>query len=111
MAGSPRSPAKRRAGSESAMPLASSDFSLDLGRTPVGYEGRIPALSMQVKSSPTMTDDDPGGRVFFSSTGRSLEGEDEIVVLSVGVDIGSSTSPLVFFPIGVGGLPSPSFVF
>ena len=43
-----------------------------------------------------MTDDDQGGRVFFSSTGRSLEGEDEIVVLSVGVDIGSSTSHLVF---------------
>ena len=43
-----------------------------------------------------MTDEDQGGRVFFSSTGRSLEGEDEIVVLSVGVDIGSSTSHLVF---------------
>src|SRR5258705_11757908 len=43
-----------------------------------------------------MTTEDPGGRVFFSSTGRSLEGEDEIVVLSVGVDIGSSTSHLVF---------------
>ena len=43
-----------------------------------------------------MTDDDQGGRVFFSSTGRSLEGEDEIAVLSVGVDIGSSTSHLVF---------------
>src|SRR5260221_10536913 len=41
-------------------------------------------------------DEDQGGRVFFSSTGRSLEGEDEIVVLSVGVDIGSSTSHLVF---------------
>jgi ethanolamine utilization protein EutA len=40
--------------------------------------------------------DQDGGRVFFSSTGRSLEGEDEIVVLSVGVDIGSSTSHLVF---------------
>jgi ethanolamine utilization protein EutA len=43
-----------------------------------------------------MNDEDQGGRVFFSSTGRSLEGEDEIVVLSVGVDIGSSTSHLVF---------------
>ena len=62
----------------------------------MGYEGRIPALSMQAKSSPTMTTEDQGGRVFFSSTGRSLEGEDEIVVLSVGVDIGSSTSHLVF---------------
>jgi ethanolamine utilization protein EutA len=40
--------------------------------------------------------DDDGGRVFFSSAGRSLEGEDEICLLSVGVDIGSSTSHLVF---------------
>src|SRR5437868_6800692 len=62
----------------------------------MGYEGRIPALSMHAKSTPTMTAEDQGGRVFFSSTGRSLEGEDEIVVLSVGVDIGSSTSHLVF---------------
>src|SRR5437667_4794863 len=42
------------------------------------------------------TEDHVGGRVFFSSTGRSLVEEDEIVVLSVGVDIGSSTSHLVF---------------
>ena len=40
--------------------------------------------------------DDDGGRIFFSSAGRSLEGEDEICLLSVGVDIGSSTSHLVF---------------
>jgi ethanolamine utilization protein EutA len=40
--------------------------------------------------------DDHGGRVFFSSTGRSLEDDDQVVVLSVGVDIGSSTSHLVF---------------
>src|SRR5215469_15079376 len=40
--------------------------------------------------------DEQGGRIFFSSTGRSLEGEDEICILSVGVDIGSSTSHLVF---------------
>ena len=44
-----------------------------------------------------MTDEEAqGGRVFFTSTGRSLVDEDEIVVLSVGVDIGSSTSHLVF---------------
>ena len=43
-----------------------------------------------------MSDEAQGGRIFFSSTGRSLDGEDEIVVLSVGVDIGSSTSHLVF---------------
>jgi ethanolamine utilization protein EutA (predicted chaperonin) len=41
-------------------------------------------------------DEQVGGRIFFSSTGRSLVDEDEIVVLSVGVDIGSSTSHLVF---------------
>jgi ethanolamine utilization protein EutA (predicted chaperonin) len=37
-----------------------------------------------------------GGRVFFSSVGRSLEIEDEIRLTSVGVDIGSSTSHLAF---------------
>jgi ethanolamine utilization protein EutA (predicted chaperonin) len=37
-----------------------------------------------------------GGRIFFSSTGRSLEVEDEIRLTSVGVDIGSSTSHIVF---------------
>src|SRR5205809_613379 len=42
------------------------------------------------------TEEQVGGRVFFSSTGRSLVEEDEIVILSVGVDIGSSTSHLVF---------------
>jgi ethanolamine utilization protein EutA len=39
---------------------------------------------------------DAGGRVFFSNVRRSLEFEDEIVLVSVGVDIGSSTSHLVF---------------
>ena len=43
-----------------------------------------------------MNDEAQGGRIFFSSTGRSLGEEDEIVLLSVGVDIGSSTSHLVF---------------
>jgi ethanolamine utilization protein EutA len=43
-----------------------------------------------------MTEEAEGGRIFFSSKGRTLEGEDEIVILSVGVDIGSSTSHLVF---------------
>ncbi len=37
-----------------------------------------------------------GGRVFFSNVRRSLELEDEIRLVSVGVDIGSSTSHLVF---------------
>jgi ethanolamine utilization protein EutA len=37
-----------------------------------------------------------GGRVFFSSAGRTLSVEDRISILTVGVDIGSSTSHLVF---------------
>ena len=37
-----------------------------------------------------------GERIFFSSTGRTFGEEDELCVLSVGVDIGSSTSHLVF---------------
>src|SRR5262245_53148591 len=40
--------------------------------------------------------EEAGGRVFFSGTGRSLEVEDEIRLASVGVDIGSSTSHIVF---------------
>jgi ethanolamine utilization protein EutA len=43
-----------------------------------------------------MNDENAGGRIFFSSTGRSLAEEDEICILSVGVDIGSSTSHLAF---------------
>jgi ethanolamine utilization protein EutA len=35
---------------------------------------------------------DPGGRIHFSSAGRSLIEEDQIELTSVGVDIGSSTS-------------------
>jgi ethanolamine utilization protein EutA len=37
-----------------------------------------------------------GGRIFFSSAGRTLSVEDQISILTVGVDIGSSTSHLVF---------------
>ena len=43
-----------------------------------------------------MSDAPEGGRVFFSHVRRSLEQEDEIELTSVGVDIGSSTSHLVF---------------
>jgi ethanolamine utilization protein EutA len=43
-----------------------------------------------------MNDEPVGGRVFFSNVRRSLEEEDEIRLVSVGVDIGSSTSHLVF---------------
>src|SRR5258705_10682967 len=40
--------------------------------------------------------EEAGGRTFFSNVRRSLETEDEIRPTSVGVDIGSSTSHLVF---------------
>src|SRR3981081_1392186 len=43
-----------------------------------------------------MTEEAEGGRIFFSSTGRTLADEDEICLLTVGVDIGSSPSHLVF---------------
>src|SRR5271168_1206832 len=43
-----------------------------------------------------MNEEAQGGRIFFSSTGRTFGEEDELCVLSVGVDIGSSTSHLVF---------------
>ena len=43
-----------------------------------------------------MSEGEAGGRVFFSNVRRSLEFEDEITLVSVGVDIGSSTSHLVF---------------
>lgn len=42
---------------------------------------------------------EPGGRIFFSSSGRTLAEEDRITVLTAGVDIGSSTSHLVFSEI------------
>src|SRR5246500_5550189 len=45
---------------------------------------------------PIIEQGEDGGRIFFSSTGRTLADEDQICVLSVGVDIGSSTSHLVF---------------
>ena len=48
------------------------------------------------RSAGTPPDEPVGGRVFFSSVRRSLEVEDEILLISVGVDIGSSTSHLVF---------------
>ena len=35
-----------------------------------------------------MNDEAAGGRIFFSSVRRSLEEEDEIRLLSVGIDIG-----------------------
>ena len=41
-------------------------------------------------------DGESGGRVFFSGTSRIMTQEDEIELTSVGVDIGSATSHLVF---------------
>src|SRR5262245_31657484 len=43
-----------------------------------------------------MNDTQEGGRISFTNTGRSLVDEDEVIILSAGVDIGSSTSHLVF---------------
>src|ERR1700719_5025105 len=43
-----------------------------------------------------MSEEAQGGRIFFSNTGRPFGEGDELCVLSVGVDIGSSTSHLVF---------------
>ena len=50
----------------------------------------------ETTTSATAQEAPVGGRVFFSNVRRSLEGEDEIILVSVGVDIGSSTSHLVF---------------
>src|SRR6201987_4573211 len=47
-----------------------------------------------------------GGRIFFSNTGRTFGEEAEFCLLSVGVDIGSSTSHLVFSRIGLERLDS-----
>ncbi len=44
----------------------------------------------------TSAAEDAGGRIFFSNVRRSLEEEDEIRLVTVGVDIGSSTTHLVF---------------
>lgn len=43
-----------------------------------------------------MSEEQVGGRIFFSGANRSMMEENEIVLTSVGVDIGSSTSHLVF---------------
>src|SRR6266852_5950061 len=45
---------------------------------------------------PVIEEGEDGGRIVFSGAGRSLAEEDQICILSVGVDIGSSTSHLVF---------------
>src|SRR5271155_5866249 len=53
-----------------------------------------------------MSEAEQGGRIFFSNTGRTFGVEDELCVLSVGVDIGSSTSLLVFSRIELERLDS-----
>ena len=45
------------------------------------------------------TNENTGGRVFFSSAERSLIEEDEIILKTVGVDIGSATSHILFSEI------------
>jgi ethanolamine utilization protein EutA len=52
-------------------------------------------MSSPIQAGNSMTEE-AGGRIFFSNVRRSLEFEDQIVLVSVGVDIGSSTSHLVF---------------
>ena len=42
-----------------------------------------------------MSEEQQGGRTFFSSRGRVLGGDDEIELHTVGVDIGSSTTHFV----------------
>src|ERR1700754_2643470 len=42
-----------------------------------------------------MSSEPQEGRIFFTDTGRSLEEEDEIRLISVGIDVGSSTSHMV----------------
>src|SRR5207237_8765756 len=64
--------------------------------SPPGRGGASGTRVQTIERAWDMNDEAAGGRIFFSSTGRSLVDEDEIVVLSVGVDIGSSTSDLVF---------------
>ena len=54
--------------------------------------------------------EEPGGRIFFSSVRRSLEVEDQILLNSVGVDIGSSTSHLVFSRLVLERLDTRYFV-
>ncbi len=58
-----------------------------------GIAGTCPATTQT--RAPRMTEQ-TGGRIFFSNTGRTFGDEDELCLLSVGVDIGSSTSHLVF---------------
>ncbi|MBL8551313.1 MAG: ethanolamine ammonia-lyase reactivating factor EutA [Hyphomonadaceae bacterium] len=50
--------------------------------------------------------EEEGGRIFFSTRGRRLVMDDEITLTSVGVDIGSSTSHLVFSQITLERLDS-----
>ncbi len=65
---------------------------------PAAFRGGDPARGRPIArpNRLKMTEEAAGGRIFFSSTGRTLAEEDEICLLTVGVDIGSSTSHLVF---------------
>src|SRR5580658_8780281 len=54
------------------------------------YGFRAPRFARPRNDGRAMTDESQGGRIFFSNTGRTFGEEDELCVLSVGVDIGSS---------------------
>src|ERR1700731_3165985 len=82
--------------------MAGTSPAMTIGKCPVA--GGAPQLAETFRfwwERRYMNDESAGGRIFFSSTGRSLVDEDEIVVLSVGVDIGSSTPHLVVLRIGL----------
>lgn len=53
-----------------------------------------------------MSEQQAGGRIFFSSRGRTLADDEQISLTSVGVDIGSSTSHIVFSRITLERLDS-----
>src|ERR1700761_5814646 len=64
---------------------------------PLRPEGQRGRRQSTPKDQRFMSDtEDQGGRIFFSAPKRSMEHEDEIKLLSVGVDIGSATSHLAF---------------
>jgi ethanolamine utilization protein EutA len=57
----------------------------------------MPSTSLQSADPGTpRSDENAGGRLFFTNARRSIVDEDEIRLLSVGIDIGSSTTHLAF---------------
>ena len=58
-------------------------------------DGDAPPDAASLDAGGAEARDPEGGRIFFSGAGRSLVEEDEIVLTSVGIDIGSATSHLM----------------